>query len=200
MWEKHSSDNRLYRIWANMKTRCYNPKFKDWKNYGGKGVSICSEWKDDFNAFREWSIANGYSDELAIDRIDSDGDYSPENCRWTTWKQQANNTNGNRLIEYNGETHTLAEWSAVLGIRYQILINRLDRCGYSIEKAFDIKDLRRQRLITYKGKTMNLREWSDELKIPYYCLRSRLNCSHWTVEQAFETPYESYKWERKNGN
>ena len=73
MWEKHSSDNRLYRIWTNMKTRCYNPKFKDWKNYGGKGVKICSEWKDDFNAFREWSISNGYSEELIIDRIDSNG-------------------------------------------------------------------------------------------------------------------------------
>ena len=115
-------------------------------------------------------------------------------------KKQSNSTNINRLIKYKGEIHTIAEWSAILGIKYQTLIERLDKCGYSIEKVFDVKDLRRQRLITYKGKTMNLREWSDELKIPYYCLRSRLNCNHWTVERAFETPYESYKWERKNDN
>lgn len=82
---------RLYRIWTNMKTRCHNPKFKQTEDYMGRGISICSEWDSSFQAFYDWAMANGYQEDLSIDRIDNDGNYEPSNCRWVTMAEQNKN-------------------------------------------------------------------------------------------------------------
>ena len=106
---KHGlTHTRLYKIWDSMKGRTLNPKYTYYLNYGGRGITICEEWKNDFMSFYNWAMANGYSDELSIDRIDNDGNYCPENCRWATRviqgrnrKIQKNNTSGYRGVGYD---------------------------------------------------------------------------------------------------
>ena len=118
-----------------MKTRCTNPNHEAYHNYGGRGISICDEWMNDFQAFYDWAMANGYSDDLSIDRIDNDGNYCPENCRWATDKEQCNNQRSNHLITYNGKTQTIKQWAADLGIKRVTLQARLTRYHWDVEKA-----------------------------------------------------------------
>ncbi len=82
---------RLYRIWLNMKTRCNNPRVKDYKNYGGRGIKICDEWQHSYQSFCDWATLHGYLENLTIDRINNDGNYEPSNCRWATYKEQRHN-------------------------------------------------------------------------------------------------------------
>ena len=104
--------SKLYSVWLNMRSRCYNPKNKKYKDYGGRGISICSDW-DDFLQFKKWSLKNGFEESLTIDRIDNNGNYSPENCRWINQKEQMRNTRVNHLLTYNGVTKTMAECSEI---------------------------------------------------------------------------------------
>ena len=117
-----------------MKERCYNPNRNSYCWYGAKGICVCDEW-DDFENFYDWSMDNGYSDELTIDRIDSNGNYCPENCRWLTDREQANNRSTNRIIEYNGESHTLEEWSRITGIASSTIRMRLDEYKWDVGKS-----------------------------------------------------------------
>ena len=128
-------NTRLYGIWNAMKGRCHRENTQAFPSYGGRGIAVCDEWKTDFSAFYEWAMANGYRDDLTIDRIDNDKEYSPNNCRWVATEIQANNKRSNVVIEYKGEQHTLAEWSKILGIKYATLRKRLEK-GWSIEGAF----------------------------------------------------------------
>lgn len=142
---KHmESHTRLYRIWTGMKTRCGNPKHHEYYNYGGKGISVCDEWKDSFQAFHEWATESGYADGLTIDRIDNEKNYCPENCRWATYKQQANNRTQNHLVTYNGKTQNIAQWAEELGINRVTLQARINRYGWDIEKAMTTKDARKK--------------------------------------------------------
>lgn len=125
---------RIYRIYLGMKKRCYNKNYFQFQYYGGKGIRICDEWLNNFKSFYDWSIANNYNDTLTIDRINSNGNYCPENCRWVDKYVQANNKKTNKLITYNNETHTMTEWSKITGLTYSTIQHRLDR-NWDIEKA-----------------------------------------------------------------
>lgn len=131
----NGSNDRLYSIWVNMKHRCNNPNDPRYCDYGGRGISVCDEWIHSYENFRDWSISNGYSEYLSIDRIDVNGNYEASNCRWTTNKEQQNNMRSNRLLTYNGETHTVSEWSDITGINKSTISKRINRSGWSTEKA-----------------------------------------------------------------
>ena len=129
------SSTRIFRIWVGIKKRCSDITIQ---NYAGRGITICDEWKSDFMNFYKWSIENGYSDELTIDRIDNDGNYEPSNCRWATYKDQANNTRSNRIIEYNNKRLTLMEWSEETGLKRETIAYRLNN-GWNKERALTEK-------------------------------------------------------------
>jgi hypothetical protein len=133
--DENGKTPRLYRIWRNMKSRCYNPNTPKYKNHGGRGIKVCDEWQE-YLPFHNWAMNNGYSDGLTIERIDNDGDYEPSNCKWATCKEQNLNKRDNRLITYECKTKSLAEWAESLGIKYSTLRCRLDDYSWSIEKAF----------------------------------------------------------------
>lgn len=117
-----------------MKQRCYCATHDNYENYGQKGVTVCEEWQE-FKPFYDWAMANGYREDLTIDRKENDKGYSPENCRWASLKEQANNKRDTHRITYMGETHTLAEWAEKVGVSYDTLYTRIFRYGWSEEKA-----------------------------------------------------------------
>lgn len=124
---------RIYDIWRSMRQRCSNPNNIRYSIYGGKGIKVCHEWEL-FENFYNWSILNGYKDYLTIDRIDYDGDYDPQNCRWVTQRVQQNNRSNNRYVEFNGQSHTLGEWSEITGLKLGTIWFRL-KSGWSYEKV-----------------------------------------------------------------
>lgn len=127
--------SRLYRIWTSMKTRCYNDNNSEtYKRYGARGITVCDEWRDNFKAFYDWAMANGYTDELTIDRIDNDGNYCPENCRWVTLQIQNRNRRTTRIITFNGKTQCMLDWANELGVKVNTMIARFHR-GWSVERA-----------------------------------------------------------------
>ena len=131
-----------------MKGRCYRKSMKRYERYGGRGISVCPEWKDSFETFKEWALSNGYSENLTLDRIDNNGDYCPSNCRWITNKEQQSNKSDNHLITYNGRTQTITQWAEELGMSGKSFEKRI-RVWKDIKKAIEtpvqkttFKDLR----------------------------------------------------------
>lgn len=125
---------RLYRIWTGMRTRCFNERAREYPLYGGRGITICDEWMD-FARFREWALANGYRNKLTIERVDNDGNYAPENCRWIPLGEQALNRSNTIVITFRGRTQPLVVWSEETGIPYPTLFARLRYRGWSVERA-----------------------------------------------------------------
>ena len=125
---------RLFTIWMNMKHRCNDKNNKSYKNYGGRGIKICEEWKDSFIIFKNWAYENGYDDSLTIERIDVNGDYCPENCTWIPLNEQCKNKRTSRKYTFNGETHCMTDWSKIYNIDFSALRKRLNS-GWDIEKA-----------------------------------------------------------------
>lgn len=133
------SKTRLYRVWHDMVGRCRTSTHSLFPNYGGRGITICSEWLN-YDNFRKWAMENGYDmfakrGECTIDRIDNNKGYSPDNCRWANSIMQSRNKRNNRIIEYNGESHTLVEWAEIIGMNPNTLHARLTYLGWSVPMA-----------------------------------------------------------------
>ena len=125
------SKHPLYRVWKAMKSRCNNPNSTAYERYGGRGINVCDEWNSDFKAFYEWAVSNGYEKGLTIDRIDNDGNYCPENCRWVSYATQNTNKRNIRMITFNGKTQNMKEWANELGIPYKMFAKHI-KDGQSI--------------------------------------------------------------------
>jgi hypothetical protein len=115
-----------------MNYRCNNPSAKAYPDYGGRGITVCREWQE-FNAFHEWAMSSGYRPGLSIDREDNDGDYSPNNCRWTNAVEQGNNRRNCRYLEFRGQKKTVTEWAREMGVSRSTLASRI-RAGLNVEQ------------------------------------------------------------------
>lgn len=129
------SKSRIYKIYNNMERRCKDITYPQYYLYGGRGINICEEWSKSFCSFYKWAINNGYKENLTIDRIDNNKSYCPENCRWVTMLEQSNNRRTNSFVDYNGETHTFAQWERILGFPRSTLSYRFKK-GWDKKRAF----------------------------------------------------------------
>jgi len=135
-WSTHGCyKTRLYTEWISMKGRCTNKKNHRYPDYGGRGIKVCPEWLDSFEAFRDWALANGYRDDLTIERKDVNGDYCPSNCCWVTQKVQQNNRRNNHYLTHQGRTQTIKQWAEETGINEVAIYSRINKLGWSPERA-----------------------------------------------------------------
>lgn len=161
---------RLYRIFFAMKRRCYNPNNNKYKIYGARGIRICDEWVNNKKEFMRWAVNNGYRADLTVDRIDVNGNYEPNNCRWITLKEQNLNRRNNIKIKYNDNEYYLGELSNLLGIKYWTLYARLKRYNFdgnrlfSSDKQTNLKETKTGQRYIYK----NNNSYSVEFKGKYY--------------------------------
>lgn len=176
--------NRLYNIYYKMRQRCNNPNNVDYPNYGGRGITYCKEWEETQH-FIDWALSHGYSDELTLDRIDVDGNYCPENCRWITIEQQQRNRRNNKYIEWNGEIHCCNEWDEILGYPAGTIQRRLSR-NWNIERAmtqslaekqynYNRRGIKKTKVIFPNGQETiyrSLDEAARETKISPFTLKS----------------------------
>lgn len=134
--KKHgATGTRLYYEWTHIKARCYNINTYNYNDYGGRGIIMCDEWNMSFERFRDWALANGYADNLSIDRIDVNGNYEPSNCRWVTPKEQSNNRRNNIIVEINGEKKTLKQWCETYNKDYKRVHNRIKYSHWDVMDA-----------------------------------------------------------------
>ena len=185
--------DRLHNIWNNMKGRCYNPFNNAYKYYGNRGIGICDDWKKDFSSFASWALANGYNPHLSIDRIDNNGPYSPENCRWANATTQYYNKRTIAEFRFNGEDHTLQEWSYILGIPLNILKDRIYSHYWPIEIAFSVNDIPE---IYYDGKHRQLILQKDYAKNS--CINNRKKYIFKTVFNKYVGTYKDVRIHRSH--
>lgn len=192
---KHS----IYAIWKSMKQRCYNFKNKGYKNYGKRGIKVCQEWLDNFQTFYDWAIQNGYKKGLSIERKENNGNYCPENCKWASKQEQANNTRSNNRIYAFNETKTLMQWSkdSRCNVNYDCLKRRII-LGWDSEKAITLiskNDKYNNKLICIFNEYKNIKDWSKDIRcvISYKLLYTRINDLDWEPTLALTTPIKIYK-------
>ena len=181
------SKHPLYEVWSSIKKRCYNKNAKCYHRYGGRGIFMCEEWKNDFKMFYDWAINNGYQTGLEIERKNNNKGYWPRNCKWITHYEQMSNTNQNRFITYNNKTQTVMQWSRETGIGESTIRQRLDDYKWSIEKTLTTParniDISK---ILFNNKEQSLSDWCKELNLNYFAIWNRL-AKGWSIEKTLTT-------------
>ena len=174
------SKDKFYQVWNGIKQRCYNVNNKNYHNYGKRGIRVCDEWLDNFQAFYEWSMNNGYRDGLQIDRIDNNKGYSPSNCRWVDRYVNNNNRRNNILFTYNNKTQSLRAWCRELNISYKTCMTRYYR-GHTIEECLYLTDLSDHRKVNVKYNAI-LYNYDDDV-YSISALSRKLNIPRWKLQR-----------------
>lgn len=212
MSKKHGdSYTRLYKIYKNMKRRCYTTLDEHQiNNYRNRNITICDEWLKDYISFKTWAMNNGYNDNLSIDRVDNNKGYSPDNCRWTTAKEQSNNKRTNVYITIDGVTRTMAQWCEINNVSRNAACKRIEKYGwnpvvavtkpvmkkekygkYSRKRIADEREivgvLWKELEIEYNGEVHNAEEWSHITGISSPTIRWRIK-NGWTTKDVLTKP------------
>ncbi len=186
-----TSKTSAYSRWKGMLQRCYRPEVKDYPLYGARGITVCQRWRDDFLSFVE---DMGQPPEgKTLDRIDSNGNYEPTNCRWATIEEQASNKRDTKKFTFNGESRTATEWARHLGLSKQLVINRLGRYGWPIDRALaePPRSRPKSRQIAFQGEARTPVEWNRYLGFRPNTVQQRLGVG-WTLERAFTQKQRRY--------
>lgn len=180
------SNTPLWNSWRNMISRTTNTKDKNYSYYGGRGISVCAEWRESFEAFVR-DMGPSHEAGLTLDRINVDGNYEPENCRWATPLEQGRNKRNNRLLTFNGRTMPLSEWAENVGIDHTVIRSRL-RIGWPVERALTepVPKRRRKEPLTFNGETLPITTWARRTGIDSKTLGDRISRG-WPVERALTT-------------
>ncbi|XIW73885.1 hypothetical protein AB2F28_23195 (plasmid) [Escherichia coli] len=182
------SKTPIYRIWLGMRERCEKPTHHAYKWYGGRGIKVCERWQ----IFENFYADMGERPEgMSLDRKDVNGDYEPENCRWATFEEQANNTRSNLILEHKGEKLTLSPWAKRAGIQTSTLHYRIKK-GWPLDRALNASvdtyaNRDSKRLIECRGRTQRITEWAREVGLTATIISQRI-LRGWDVEAAIFTP------------
>lgn len=175
-----------HRSWNSAKNRCFNSKNAEFRNYGKRGITMCSKWVKSYSAFLK-DMGRKPTPKHSLERIDVNGNYEPSNCCWATQKQQCNNKRNNRLLTFMGRTQNIQRWSEELGISKSVIWARLDDLDWTVEKTLSTPTLAigrpAKRMITFNGRTMTETQWSAERGWPRPTVTSRL-LQGWSNERA----------------
>lgn len=175
-----------YTTWASMIGRCSNPANDKYHYYGGRGITVCERWHSFENFLAD--MGEKPSRKHTLDRIDNERGYSQQNCRWVTMQTQNRNRRSNIVIEYRGETMCLADWADRLGLSYEMLRQRIQDYGWTVEKAFSKPPQPQELLITHDGETLTLEQWEQRTGLAAHLIYNRIHEKGWSAEKALSTP------------
>lgn len=193
IWNKHGGwKSPTWISWSDMRQRCMYPNAHNYKYYGAKGIKVCDRWAKPVIGFENFIKDMGERpDGCTLDRIDNNGDYCPENCRWATAREQAKDWE--KIIEFNGESHNEKDWSILLfGKNRETIVSRRLTHGWSVEQALTTPVKTTKRSITYNGQTLSAQKWGQKMGVNPSTIIYRLN-KGWSVEDALTTPVSTNK-------
>lgn len=194
--QKHKkTGNRIYNIYRGMKTRCYTSSDYHYQWYGAKGIKVCEEWLNDFMSFYNWALNNGYKDNLTIDRINNEGDYEPNNCRWITIKEQCNNRRTNNLITINGITHTISEWSKLSGINRKAIHRKQQKGVHGEDLLAPVKSPKKCKIVQKDLNNNIIKIWDSLQQIQNETNFSKNSIICVCKKKEYHKTAYGFKWE-----